>query len=268
MRELAYEALPVVSISINPAIKNFNLKSDKRNSGVDFSSMDWLWYVIPILIMAATLFFKIRRQSQFKKNLPLIAESLGLKYLDRVDQLPERIAEETDLPSALSNSENVKAIQKYARVISIWRIEGEFNGVKVGIYPRVIRNYKKSQSGYTRLNAYFAQPKTLGITISNMGNTPLGKPEIAIENLNKKIIIKGVDEANTRQLLSDSDLQRAITSAFEFSPQLVIDDNGAYLDKHGPPPLEAAYYRQALDHLTRIILAFENRCRFLNLTSD
>ena len=226
--------------------------------------MDWLWYVIPILIMAGTLFFKIRRQSQFKKNIPLIAESLGLKYSDRADQLPERIAEETDLPSALSDPENVKAIQKYARVISIWRIEGEFNGVKVGIYPRVIRS-RKSQSAYTRLNAYFEQPKTLGITISNMGNTPLGKPEIAIENLNKKIIIKSDDEANTRQLLSDSDLQRAITAAFEFSPELVIDDNGAYLEKHGPPPLEATYYRQALDHLTRIILAFENRCRFLNL---
>ncbi|MCI0613470.1 hypothetical protein L0244_10810 [bacterium] len=225
--------------------------------------MDWLWYVVPVVITAAVLFFKLKRQVKFKNNIPIIAQSLGLKYFDRIDQLSDHIAEaKTDLPSALSDPENVKELQKYAQIISIWKIEGEFNGVQVKITPRVIGS-RKSRSGYTRLEAFFPQPKTLGLTISNMGNTSLGKPEIKIDSLDKKIIIKCDDETTTLQLLNDSDVQDAINKAFEFSSNVVIDDSGTHLDKHGPPPLEADYYRQVLDCLTRIILTMDRRYRFL-----
>jgi hypothetical protein len=225
--------------------------------------MDWLWYVIPIVIAASTLFFKGRRQARLKNNLPIIAQSLGLQYFDRIDQLPDHIAAaKADLPSALSDPENVKGLQKYGRLMSGWRIEGEYSGVKVKITPRLIRS-RKSQSRYTRLEAYFTQPTIPGLTISNMGNTPLGKPEIKVENLNKKIIVKTENESITRQLLRDSDVQSALNTAFEFSSEVVIDDAGTRVDKYGPAPLEVDYYRQGLDHLTRIVRAIENRSRFV-----
>lgn len=227
--------------------------------------MDWLWYVVPVAIMIAVLYFKLQRQIKFKNNVPILAQSLGLKYSDRIDQLSDHIAAaNTDLPAALSDPENVKEIQKYARVISIWRIEGEFNNVKVKITPRVMGSGKSGQRGYTRIEAYFSQPNTLGLTISNMGNTSLGKPEIKIDSLDKKIIVKSDNETTTVQLLNDSDLQDAINKAFELSSNIIVDDSGARLDKYGSPPLEADYYRQVLDRLTRIILTFERRYRFLS----
>ncbi len=226
-------------------------------------TVDWLWYVVPVVIAIAVFYFKLQRQVKFKNNIPIIAQSLGLKYFDRIDKLSDHIAEaKTDLPSALSDPENVKELQKYARIISIWKIEGEFNGVKVKITPRVIGS-RSSKSGFTRLEAFFSQPNTLGLTISNMANTSLGKPEVKIETLDKTIIIKADDEATTLQLLNDSDVQDAINKAFAFSSNVVIDDSGTHLDKHGSPPLEADYYRQVLDHLTRIILTIERRNRFL-----
>ncbi|HSE41417.1 MAG TPA: hypothetical protein VLH08_11710 [Acidobacteriota bacterium] len=227
--------------------------------------MDWLWYVVGIIITGGVLYFKLRRQKQFKDTLPIIAQSLGLKYSDRADQLPERIAAEPGLPEALSDPVRVKEIQKYAKVISLWKIEGEFNGVKVEILPRVIGSRNTGQSRYTRFNAYFTHPKTLNFTISNMGNTKLGLPEIRIGALDKKIIVKSVDEVNTQHLLNDSDVQMAITNAFKFSSEVVIDETGTHLDKHGAPPLGPEYYREALNHLTQIILRIENRSRFLNL---
>jgi hypothetical protein len=225
--------------------------------------MEWLWFLAAIAIIATVLFFKLQRQVKFKNNVPIIAQSLGLKYTDRIDQLSDYMAaEKTDLPSALSDPENVKEFQKYAGIISIWKMEGEFNGVKVKITPRVIGS-RKGQSGYTRLESFYSEPKPRGLTISNMGNTSLGKPEIKIDSLDKKIIIKSDDEATTLQLLNDSDVQHAISKAFEFSSNVVIDDSGAHLDNHGPPPLEPGYYRNVLDHLTRIALTIDRRNNFL-----
>ena len=105
--------------------------------------MEWLWFLVAIAIIATILFFKLQRQVKFKNNVPIIAQSLGLKYIDRIDQLSDYIAaEKTDLPSALSDPENVKQFQKYAGILSIWKMEGEFNGVKVKFTPRVMGSGK------------------------------------------------------------------------------------------------------------------------------
>jgi hypothetical protein len=59
--------------------------------------MGWIWYVVAILITLGVFYFKLRRQVEFKKKIPLIAEMLGLRYSDRADQLPEPIAQEKDI---------------------------------------------------------------------------------------------------------------------------------------------------------------------------
>jgi hypothetical protein len=183
--------------------------------------MDWIWYVVAIVITVGVFYFKLRRQIEFKKKIPWIAEMLGLRYSDRADQLPERIAQEKDISL---DPENVRTVQKYARIMSSWWVEGEFNRIKVVIRPHIVSHGRKNQSVYTRVEARFTESLNLGMMISNRGNAPLGKVEIHVESLDRDIIVKGSEEIQVRNLVSNADVQNAISAAFKFSSQVIIDN--------------------------------------------
>ena len=116
--------------------------------------MDLLWYGIPLAIMATVFYFKLRNKARFKQELPLIARSLGLRSFDTVDELPQRVATNPDLPAALSNPETLQKIQVLARNISKWKIDGEYNGVRVKIRPYNVSHHRQSASVYTRVEAF------------------------------------------------------------------------------------------------------------------
>ena len=219
--------------------------------------MDWLWYVVAIVITLGVFYFKLRRQVEFKRKIPLIAEMLGLRYSDRADQLPERIAQEKDISL---DPENVRTVQKYARIMSSWWVDGEFNRVKVVIRPHIVSYGRNDRSVYTRVEALFTESLNLGMMISNRGNAPLGKVEIHVESLDRDIIVTGSEEIQVRNLISNADVHNALSAAFKFSSQVIIDDTGVRLDKLGTP-LDTDYYRNALDLLTRIIFVFEKAHR-------
>jgi hypothetical protein len=221
-----------------------------------------LWYVVPLAVMAAVFYVKLRNKVRFKDELPRIAHSLGLRFSDTADELPQRLAMNPDLPAALSDPDRAQRIGALARKVSRWSMEGEYDGVRVKIAPYNEGHLNQSPTVYTRIEAFPQRTLGAGLSLSAVGNPAPGKPEIEIDGLDEAIIVRADDGAKTVELLNDPAVRQAVRRAFAFDRRVIVLDDLARLDRIGQP-MELDYYREALQVLTAVVRALEDRARRL-----
>ncbi|MGK0290959.1 MAG: hypothetical protein ACI86H_002423 [bacterium] len=212
-----------------------------------------IFFVVPIIltIVILGLFFWLQQKVNHKKQQKFanVAKSLGLSFEDTTNEIIERYAQENNIyqeNNAIPQKEKKKQLRNFGMVkrmitfLGLWRISGVFQTVNVIIVP-IIRNSGKSQIKLTQFFIGFESNLQLGLHISNGEDFSSFKEktsnyqdiQIGNELLDQKLVIKGLRQEMIREMLTAGNIQNILVDAYQWEPNLIINDEGLLLEKKG-----------------------------------
>lgn len=225
-------------------------------------------HIIVIGVALLIFYFSFRKRVQQKERLKKIAMRFGFEFSDQIVDLNEPDYGLTDVASkstATTGPEETNRLTDMVRVVSGWRMEGRFNGVQIRIYStRGRRGSERSSTESTRMSAFGRWQSNSSLmvtretTLSRLGKAVLNMQDIQTSNeeLNRKVVIKGVPENFVKRIVDDAGLQRELLQLFELDGMIYVDQHGAHYQKQGTL-LDEELYRKVLEQLTRTASALE-----------
>jgi hypothetical protein len=218
----------------------------------------WLYSWAPFLIIAAIFVWIAYRayakRLQEKQQLKRIAILFGFTFSDG------EATETAPPPVSGQTAEN----GGFLRTISGWHMKGRYNGVETKIYSKKISSGKHSVEhtlidASTKWNSSSSLVITRETTLGRLGKAIFDMQDIKTghEELDRRLIIKGVPEQFVKRIMQDANLQQELLSLFEIEGSIYVDRNGAHFQTKGTL-VDEQQYRKLLDHLTRTASALEH----------
>lgn len=201
-----------------------------------------LYAAIPILLVAGFVFLSAygawNRRRREKETLRSIARSLGFTF---------------------SEPESRSA---FVRLIGDWEMRGRYNGVPVRVYgERVTGQQHTTEVTFIDATAECRTRCQLAITrettLSRIGGG-LGMQDITTgnEDLDRRVVIKGVPIHIVQRITSNTRLQRELLRLFENEGTLHVDLKGVHY-RQGTVFTDEQVLRARLEAMTRTVSALE-----------